>query len=506
MSKRGGLKSAKVTIRLTFMNDGPKRLLSLLFLLMMLVQGAGQTGDEANRESEEPPGPVYVLPIREPIMPPLTYVVRRGVKEAMANNAEVLILDMSTDGGRVDVTDEIIDIINKFEGETVTYVNQKAYSAGAFIAVATKKIYMAPESVIGAAAPIMLVPGGGVSEMPDTLEVKMNSAIRAKIRAQAQKNGHSIEVVEAMIDKSKELVIDGKELSGDGDILTLTNTEAEESYGEPAKPLLSLGTVEDLDALMKTLGLETKERVEIEPTGAERVGTWINGVSSLLLIGGLVGLYLEFKTPGFGLPGLAGITLLATYFFGGYIAGLSGMEWLAFFGIGLFLILIEVFVIPGTFLAGLVGVGLVFASLLMAMVDVYPGGPLMPTRPQLSNPLENLVVAFLVSLVIMVLLAKWLPKTKLYSSMASPTAVGMESVQEMEKRQSSLLGKRGVAVGPLRPGGKGRFGGVTLDVIAESGYADRGASLEVSRFNGNHAVVRVLGERAVDTGAQADAV
>src|SRR5688572_7623943 len=116
---------------------------------------------------------VYILPIRDNIMPPLVYLVRRGVKEAMEANADLLVLDMETNGGRVDTTREIIGILNEFKGDTVTYVNKDAFSAGAFIAVATRKIYMAPESVIGAAAPIMVAPGGGGAEaIPDTLEKK----------------------------------------------------------------------------------------------------------------------------------------------------------------------------------------------------------------------------------------------------------------------------------------------------------------------------------------------
>jgi membrane-bound ClpP family serine protease len=126
---------------------------------------------------------VYIVPIQENIMPPLVYVVRRGVKEAMEAKADLLILDMKTDGGRVDVTEEIIQIISNFPGLTVTYVNDRAFSAGAFIAVATQKIYMAPQSVIGAAAPIMMAPGGvGTGNLPDTMEVKMTSAIRALVR------------------------------------------------------------------------------------------------------------------------------------------------------------------------------------------------------------------------------------------------------------------------------------------------------------------------------------
>src|SRR5688500_17879895 len=116
---------------------------------------------------------VFVIPVRDDISTPVTYLVRRGVKQAMEAKAEALILDMETNGGRLDSTEEIIKAIDRFEGLTVTYVNRKAFSAGAFISVATKKIYMAPQSVIGAAAPIMMGPGGGVEAMPETIEAKM---------------------------------------------------------------------------------------------------------------------------------------------------------------------------------------------------------------------------------------------------------------------------------------------------------------------------------------------
>src|SRR5437867_9002099 len=200
-------------------------------------------------------GKVFILPIRDDIMPPLVYLVRRGVKEAMEAKADLLLLDMDTNGGRVDTTREIISILNQFPGDTVTYVNKDAFSAGAFISVATRHIYMAPGSVIGAAAPVMLSPGGeGVEKVPDTYEKKMTSAVRAMVRTSAEKNGYNIAVVEAMIDKTKGLTVDGQVIAKEGEILTLTNTEAEKKYGNPPKPLLSSGTVESLDELLKQLG------------------------------------------------------------------------------------------------------------------------------------------------------------------------------------------------------------------------------------------------------------
>src|SRR5260221_8441611 len=144
--------------------------LAFVFLLGCLLMPASSS-PEAPAASKT----VFILPIREDIMPPLVYLVRRGVKEAMEAKADLLVLDMKTNGGRLDVTEEIIDILNNFKGETATYVNDRAFSAGAFIAVATKKIYMAPESVIGAAAPLIMgsgVTGGRDRPRPGGGEVK----------------------------------------------------------------------------------------------------------------------------------------------------------------------------------------------------------------------------------------------------------------------------------------------------------------------------------------------
>src|SRR5439155_17928213 len=217
----------------------------LAVVSLLALFGAGEFDLRGNETAAAGQKKVYVLPIRDDIMPPIVYLVRRGVKEAMEAKAGLLVLDMETNGGRVDTTREIIGILNQFKGDTATYVNKDAFSAGAFISVATKKIYMAPGSVIGAAAPIVLSPGGeGVEKVPDTAEKKMISAVRAIVRTSAEKNGYNIAVVEAMIDKTKGLTIDGQVIAKEGEILTLTNTEAEKEYGTPPKPLLSSGTVE----------------------------------------------------------------------------------------------------------------------------------------------------------------------------------------------------------------------------------------------------------------------
>lgn len=438
----------------------------------------------------KPTGKIFIVPIRENIMPPLVYVVRRGVKEAMEANADALILDMNTDGGRVDVTEEIIGIISKFKGETVTYVNDRAFSAGAFISVATQKIYMAPQSVIGAAAPIMMSPGGsGAEKIPDTMEAKMTSAVRALVRTQAEKNGHNIDVIEAMIDKTKAFEIDGEVLNKEGNILTLTDRQAAKEYGQPAKPLLSSGTIESLDALIEKLGYTNAARTTIEPTGAEKLGTWINKISPILLIIGIIGIYIEFKTPGFGLPGIVGIIAFAIYFLGGYVAGLSGAGWILVFILGIALIALELFVFPGTFVAGILGAITILVALIMAMVDVYPGTPALPSLPQLELPLRDLSIAAIGSVIIAAVLARYLPQTTLFQKLVSQTASGAVADAAQEQKQATQIGKTGVTVSPLSPGGKARFGEELLDVMSRGERIEKGAPVRIIGHSGGVAVV-----------------
>lgn len=433
---------------------------------------------------------VYIIPIRENVMPPLTYVVRRGIKQAMDAGADAVVLDMHTDGGRVDVTEEIIRIIAQFEGTTATFVNTRAFSAGAFIAVATQNIFMAPQSVIGAAAPVMMAPGvGNMPEMPSTAEAKMTSAIRALVRTQAEKNGHNVEVVEAMIDKTKELKIGDEVLNEEGSILTLTDLQAARKHGDPPRPLLSAGTVKSLDEVLARLGLQDARRVVIVPTGAERVGFWINSISPILLMIGMVALYIEFRTPGFGIPGIVGIAAIGIYFLGGYIAALSGPGWILIFLLGLGLVALEWFVYPGTLVAGLTGAALIILALVMAMADIYPGGPIIPTMPQIQLPLRNLSLALVATIACVVVLGRFLSHTVFFRRLVSQSASGVVSVAAMERKLDTGIGRSGVALTPLNPGGRARFDEELLDVITRGELVEQGRAVRIVGHTGPNPVV-----------------
>ena len=468
------------------------------------IEKMQQSGND--KASDDRQAKVYVVPVRDDIMPPILYVIRRGVKDAMEAEADCLIFDMETNGGRVDITEDIFDIIGKFRGETVTYVNKDAYSAGAFIAVATQKIYMAPQSVIGAAAPIMMGPTGGVSEMPSTMEVKINSAIRAKIRTQAEKNGYAVDVIEAMVDKTKKLERDKKIICQEGDILTLTNLEAEAKYGEAKTPLLSSGTVESIDSLINELGYTGAQRVDIQPLGAEELGTWINAISPLLLLIGIIGLYIEFKTPGFGVFGAIGIAALVVYFFGGYVSGLAGIEWVAVFVLGVVLVAVELFWFSGTLIIGMVGVVCMLVALVMGMTDIYPDMPWFPTGegkgdsmpqvegidfalPDFSKPIRDLMIAFVLSIPVIWALAKYLPQTAFFARFASEAASGVESVAALAAEVDSRLGQVGEATTPLHPGGKAMFGDDMCTVVTQGEMIAVGAQVKVIGHRGSDLLV-----------------
>lgn len=438
--------------------------------------------------AEQASGRVYVIPVREDVMKPLQYVIRRGVKEAMENKADLLILDMDTNGGRVDVTQEIIKILGQFEGMTATFVNDKAFSAGAFIAFATQHIYMAEGSVIGAAAPIMIGPSGP-AELPEGIEAKMVSGLKAQVRTVAERNGHNVDVVESMIDRNEELKIGEKVINEKGQILTLTNREAEEEYGDPPRKLVSAGTVKSIQEVMERLGFGGSAVVNVEPTGAERLATWLTAISPLLLMIGVIGVYIEMKTPGFGLPGTVGVVAFALYFTGSYVAGLAGLEWVAIFVVGLVLFILELFVFPGTIFLGLAGALMMVVAIVMAMVDLYPGPMQAPSMAQLQRPLLNLVIAIVGSAAAIAVLTQFLPRTPIFRKLVSETASGMVTVSAQELEQQSMIGVSGVATSPLRPGGKAQFGDRICDVMTQGQHVAKGAPVRVIGRSGAELIV-----------------
>ncbi len=400
-----------------------RRLPGAVAALLAVAAGLAVPGARAREDAvAAAPSRVYVLPIRKMIEPALLYVVRRGVAEAEAEHADAIVFVMDTPGGTVDAAREIVFTIQHVGVPTYTFVEKNAFSAGAIIALATDHIYMAPGSVIGDAMPIMMSPLGGVQAMPEGLEEKTVSAVSALIRSAAEQGGHNKELAEAMVRREMEFKIGDRVISPAGQLLTLTNEEAAETVDPAAGPLLSAGTVRDVDALLEAVGMPGATVRTLEVTSAERIARYVAALAPLFLIGGLLGIYLEIKTPGFGLPGLLGIACLAVFFWGHHLAGLAGSEDLLVFMAGFALLLVELLFIPGFGFVGALGIALMLAGLLLAMIQSAPGGPWWPGWPRIQVPLTKLSVTLVGTACAAAILGRFLPRSRTFRRMVLDTA------------------------------------------------------------------------------------
>lgn len=435
-------------------------------------------------ESPSSPGPVFVIPVQGEIQKGLVYVVRRGVKAALDARASALVLDMNTPGGEGEAMKEIMAAVEKFRpaDQTYTYVNKEAFSAGAFISASTRHIWMAPGSIIGAASPVTLAQDG-----PKELPPKFVSGYAALIRAAAEENGHNPAVFDAMVNKQIGLKIDGREITAKGDILTLTTQEATRMTGNPPHRLLASGVSPNLETLVRQSIHAHAEIIRIQPTGFEELGRWIVSLSPLLLSAAFLFGYLEFKTPGFGIFGILAVTCALLFFFGHYVAGLSGYENFLLLIFGIALILTEFFLFPGTLLPGFLGLALVLFAALNTMVDRYPSDPFLPTLSQLHLPAINLALGFFGGILAIILTARYLPETVLFRPFRLSTTSPSPSIPLPDSLE---IHARGKATTDLHPSGTALFGRDTIDVLTEGHFIPKGTNIEIHRIEGASIFVR----------------
>ena len=468
-----------------------KKILVSLFLAAMVLlpspgwcEGVTASADVA-----------YIIPIRGMIEPALLYVIRRGVQEAEAVHAKAIIFVMDTPGGTLDAANDIVRMIQKIKVPTYTFVEKDAFSAGAIIAMATKHIYMAPGTVIGDAMPIMMTPWGGVQEMPEDIKEKSVSAVAALIRAAAEEGGHNKELAEKMVRRELEFKIGGEIISPAGQLLTLTNVEAERKVGKNHQALLSEGTFKDVHELMQTVGLERADVKELQVTTLEKVARYIAALAPIFLIVGLLGLYVEFKMQGAVLPGVVGVLCLAIFFWGHHIAGLAGAEDILIFMLGMALLVVELLFIPGFGFVGVLGIAMMLWALFDAMVEKYPGGPWYPVWPAVQIPLIKLSSALIGTAVAAMLLGKYLPETRLFKNIGLDAATSRKDGYAASDDSQSLVGLEGRALSPLRPAGLAEFGDQKLDVVTRGDYFAVGTPIRVVESHGNRIIVEAISQK-----------
>ncbi|PXA05704.1 hypothetical protein DDZ13_02195 [Coraliomargarita sinensis] len=425
---------------------------------------------------------VYVIPITEAIGKPNLFILRRGLKEAIENDVDMVLLEMDTPGGRVDVTIEMMEMLARFDGITATYVNDEAISAGSFITASTQEIYFAPTGKIGASAVIM----GAGQEVPETAKMKIESYLRANIRAITADYPYRSDVIRAMLDAEYELVIDEEVIKPAGELLTLTASEALKEYGDPPQPLLGKGIYDSVEELLDDrFGPGNYEIKDFKVTYSERIAKWMDTFAPALLGIGMLLLFLEFKTPGFGIFGIGGIVLIAIFFISQHIAGLAGNEAILFFALGIILVLVEIFFFPGVLIFALSGLALIFGSLLWAMVDIWPEEPISLSPEFLAEPVVNLVFGMTVAVLGAVIFGRFFKGSFFERMLVLEDAAGGSSQEIREKRESSLPkpGSEGVAVSDLFPSGRVEVDGKRYEARSALGPIEHDSRIRVKAHN-----------------------
>jgi membrane-bound serine protease (ClpP class) len=421
----------------------------------------------------QPAGKVYLVNIDGDIDLGLTPYITRALNEAEENKAEAVIFKINTFGGRVDAATQIKDAILSSKILTIAYINNRAVSAGALIALSCKKITMVPGSIIGAAT-VVDQAGQKVGE-------KYQSYMRSEMRSTAERNGRRTDIAQGMVDE--KIVV--KDV--DDDSTKLISLTAEEAL----KFSIADFIVENPSQLLSNFSLENASIITLESNWAEDFVRFLNNpiISSLLIMIGFFGLFAEIKTPGWGLPGTIGVIALALFFGSSYILQLASIIEILLFVIGLILLALEIFVIPGFGIAGIAGIILIvvslFLSLLGADFDIIDADTL-------STAIIQLTAALVLSLVGIFFLARILPKTSFFSRLILAEEANADKGFVSYPTISELVGAEGIALTTLRPAGTAEFNGQRVDVVADWEYIERGAKIKVLRVEGIKVVVKEI--------------
>lgn len=411
---------------------------------------------------------VMVMEIKAEIDPRMTRYVKLALAHAEKTKADYIIVDMDTYGGILTDAKEIVDMIMDVKKPIWVFVNSDAASAGALISIACDSIYMSPGASIGAAT---VVEGVGGEAAPD----KYQSYMRSIMRSTAEENGRDPRIAEGMVDQS--IAIDSVKEAGK--VITFTTSEAiENGYCE--------GKVDSIEEILKKnnvtdYDIETFRLGATEKIIAIFLNPFISGILILIIIGGI---YFELQTPGVGFPLFAAIVALVLYLVPYYLNGLAEYwEIIALF-IGLVLIVVEVFVIPGFGVAGVAGITLTVVSLILIMLN-----------NDFFNfdfvPMGDIVVATFATLggiagggLLLFFGGARLSNTQAFKRIALTDTQESKEGYTVNASASALVGKKGTAYTVLRPSGKVMIDNQLYDAFTRGEFIEKGEAIEVISSEG----------------------
>jgi membrane-bound serine protease (ClpP class) len=430
---------------------------------------------------------VYRVPIQGTIDLGLPPFIERTIAAAEEEEAAAIIFDIDTFGGRVDAATQIKDAILGSKVLTVAFINRRAISAGALISLSCEKIYMTGGGTIGAATAVDMQ-GKKASE-------KVISYMREEMASTAEKRDRNTTIATGMVDEElsfTHLVISGDsvevtDLEGrkEGKLITLTTEKA-------LKYKIADGEGETFEEVLSALGIANATIRSAKENWSENFVRFLTNpvVASLLTTFGFLGILFELQSPGWGIPGTFGAVCLALSLGASYIVRLATMTDLLIVFVGVLLLLVEVFLIPGFGLAGLSGIGIILWGLYELLLPDVPVGQEIH-----SMVLTGFTIGIIGGIIGFILMFKLMTKTEFWQKLTSP------NVQEKEKGYSSsigledLTGEEGVTDTDLRPSGWVNVGDQRIFVVTEGSYINKNEKVKILSVDGNRVVVRKINQK-----------
>lgn len=460
-----------------------KYILRLLFLFAVLSISASTQASEKL---------VYKIDIKKEIGSTTWLYVQKGFEDANSKKADIILIHMNTYGGEVVYADSIRTKILNSEIPVYVFIDNNAASAGALISIACDKIFMRPGSSFGAATV--------VNQTGEQLPDKYQSYMRATMRATAEAHGQDTIIqgndttykwkrdpliAEAMVDERTVV----PELIDSGKTLTFTSLEAIKwNYCE--------GIAENVTALIEeNLGIKDYKIETYEPTWLVNLKGFLmssvfQGILIMLIIGGI---YFELQAPGIGFPLIVSIASAILYFAPLYIEGLAANWEIIIFFIGIVLLVIELLVIPGFGIAGIAGIFLIIAGLILSMLNNVDFDFKPVEKGGIGKALFTVMAGISAGFALIIYFSSRIGKQGMFRKVALNTNLEVsEGYIGVPMENKSLVGKKGIAYTDLRLSGKIQIDDEIIDAVSENIFISKGTPVEVVRFELGQVYVSVL--------------
>ncbi len=432
---------------------------------------------------------VYKFDIKRNIEPPAWRLTQKAINDALNKKADIIIIELNTYGGMVDIADSIRTKILKSTIPVYVFINNNAASAGALISIACKKIYMTKSSTIGAAT--VVTQDGKVA--PEKFQSYMKSIMRATAESHGKKkvikNGDTVEVwirdpkiAEAMVDSS----INIDSITVRGKVLSFTASEALQ-YG------FCDGIVENINELLEKENIKTAKIEIYEPNWIEHIILFllnpvVQGLLIMLIIGGI---YFELQTPGVGFPLAAAAFGAILYFAPLYLEGLAEHWEILLFIAGIILLIVEIFFTPGFGVLGAFGIISIILGLTLSLIDNIVFTIEGAAIPAFLRAFGLVIISLLLSFFISIYLSSKILVNSHFKKLALQTQQNKsEGYIGVQSQIANIVGKTGITTTPLRPSGKIEIEKKWYDAVSEDGFLQANEQIIVVRFINNQAYVR----------------